>query len=301
MKKAAKAARTGVMSIAWLLGATLAVCSYGDEIVMRSGNRVSGKIIRNDGRVVVVDIGKGRMELPRASVVEINYDSAQKDGVPSGERHTIPTSRDAVASLRAMSWSAPVFQIPATVIDTGILKGVPYVSFRVAQAYEMNVYGNPDNPAGIEIGIYIDKDATPQGKLRCMEFIRTALPFLADEPALKGGSFDATAARVGNFTVEITPATASDAYGGWWVSVYDEQLLDLSRAPEKEITRISTPVAKLPVQTENAENHWTQSDLKQSRRYTTPSSSSSYSSGRVYVKGYYRKDGTYVRPHTRRR
>ena len=32
---------------------------------------------------------------------------------------------------------------------------------------------------------------------------------------------------------------------------------------------------------------------------TTPSSSSSSSGGTVHVKGYYRKNGTYVRPHTR--
>jgi hypothetical protein len=34
--------------------------------------------------------------------------------------------------------------------------------------------------------------------------------------------------------------------------------------------------------------------------YSSSSYKSNYSGGTVHVKGYYRKDGTYVRPHTRR-
>lgn len=38
-----------------------------------------------------------------------------------------------------------------------------------------------------------------------------------------------------------------------------------------------------------------------SRDYSTPRYTGTYSGGVTHVKGYYRKDGTYVRPHTRRK
>ena len=127
-------------------------------------------------------------------------------------------------------------------------------------------------------------------------------------------------------SIEITPETAEDAYGGWWVSVYDEEKLGKARATPKEIEDISvereavverTPPRQPPAQPERPAQArtasarpamakdradladdlwrgWAQSDMRESRQ---PKSSAG---GRVYVRGYYRKNGTYVRAHTRR-
>src|SRR5207249_3122550 len=61
-------------------------------------------------------------------------------------------------------------QIPATVIDKGILKNVPYLSHRSGD-YEFNVYGDPEAPSGIEIGIYNQLLADPSAKERCVNLM----------------------------------------------------------------------------------------------------------------------------------
>ena len=39
-------------------------------------------------------------------------------------------------------------------IDVADFRNVPYKSFRVNEDVELNIYGDPENPAGVELGIY---------------------------------------------------------------------------------------------------------------------------------------------------
>lgn len=125
--------------------------------------------------------------------------------------------------------------------------------------------------------------------------------------------------KAGRLTFEVTPPTAEDSYGGWWVSVYDEAELDSSRASPTELEDITVAkkdvaaseagpaaggspnplVGAAPGQTPTGgasptpgPGAWTADDLKAAR----PGGGSG---DRVYVHGYTRKDGTYVHPHTR--
>ncbi len=51
------------------------------------------------------------------------------------------------------SYLTNLVQIPSTVIDNGVFRNVPYKSYRAGD-YEMNVYGDPVQPAGVEVGVY---------------------------------------------------------------------------------------------------------------------------------------------------
>lgn len=254
-------------------------------------------------------------------------------------RFDLPSISQILATGRVFPWSAPVTQIPATVIDNGVMKNVPYMSFRAADAYEINIYGDPLRPAGIEMGVYVDRSSKIESKQHCLTFIFALLPELAAEEATRGRKFSGDVVRIKNLTYEITPPEAPDAYGAWWISVYDEALLDRSRASDVEIESVSTPVSVARAAASSDSEAWSASDLGSSRRLASPSasansqvssesariappsstsvrppsapvsssrpssyeSSSSYSGSRVYVKSYVRKDGTYVSSHSRRR
>jgi hypothetical protein len=202
------------------------------------------------------------------------------------------------------------------VIDKGVMRSVPYTSYRCGSGgdYEVNVYGDPDAPAGVEIGIYgaLTKDSS--AKQHCVEFISSVLPDKTDVALLKAARLDEDKIERGGMTIEITPPTAEDAYGGWWVSVYYEQRLDQARASDSELKAITiardepsrsavrTPAAKpSSATTHEPDLDWGRDDLKRARKPSVSAGAATPSGGRVYVRGYYRKDGTYVQGHTRSR
>jgi hypothetical protein len=312
-----------------------------------------------------------------------------------------PSCSVIVDRLRNEYWITRVKQIPATVIDKGIMRDVPYLSYKSGD-YELNVYGDPQNPAAVELGVYGGSLTNEVAKRWCIGFIGGLLrsQSQAQRDAWEHLHYDKDIFTNGEITFEITPPTDEDAYGGWWVSAYSVKALDCARATPKEIADI-TVIKNVSVLQTNTSG-WSESDMKLARPTKTanddgmsitiagvkyknarimkrnpaevtvyhstgvatipieelsvsmqvelgydpsaaavfrddraktqavqqavevarqqaqqtaqsqssgadssslpiPSGSQSYDQGRVYVSGYYRKNGTYVHSYTRRR
>jgi hypothetical protein len=166
--------------------------------------------------------------------------------------------------------------------------------------------------------------SSDEAKKNCIDLMSSVLADKVDGAIVLVMSRTQDLVIRGEITFEITPATSPDAYGGWWISAYSEKSLDSARASEKELEEIAvkraaaeappapraaprqpaaprvdlTPAPPSFAAEDNYFGTWSTSDLSYAR---AASSNSSSGSGRVYVRGYYRKDGTYVRPHTRSR
>ena len=184
------------------------------------------------------------------------------------------------------------------------MRNVPYKSFRAGTAYEINVYGDPQSPSGFEIGVRGALLSDDKAKASCVEFICSLLSDSTDIATVKALKLEKDLVTRKELTFEITPPTAEDAYGGWWVSVYSEPSLNSVRATTAELNSITVPKAAVAqsartsgaVLDSDSLDRWNSDDL----RYSRPSANSpSMSSGSVYVRGYTRMDGTYVAPHTR--
>ena len=150
----------------------------------------------------------------------------------------LPTRAKVRAAATNTFWGKSLSQIPSTVIDKGVLRNIPYLSYRAGD-YELNVYGDPAAPAGVEIGIHKDTLRSPTAKKAVVDFL-SGLVDPADRALLASLKMDVDKKVRDGLTFEITPPTAEDAYGGWWVSVYDEKALDRSRASEDEMAKITT-------------------------------------------------------------
>ena len=89
----------------------------------------------------------------------------------------LPSWRVIANDLRTHDAIKSLVEIPATVIDVGDFKNVPYKSFRVNNEVELNIYGDPENPAGVELGIYGPRsDKQSCGRLFCAATWRDFLP-----------------------------------------------------------------------------------------------------------------------------
>lgn len=180
---------------------------------------------------------------------------------------------------------AGLHAIPATVIDTGVFKDVPYQSYSNGNV-EVNAYGDPGDLVGLEAGTRSEDPAVQQclvqfiaahtlvesDRQRVMRM--TAAPMLDPQPGL---------------TVEVTPRTAPDAYDVWWVSL---------ERPEEIAAHRATPdqAAQMTV----TQNEWQPPPTTYYRRparvyvryppYRPPAPAV-----RVYVPTFRRRAGIYLR------
>lgn len=311
----------------------------GDTLRLTSGRDVDCVVLEETPEHFTVRRGYGVMDIPKGMVVKATRTPvvvAKPSGpataptasaVTNGSAHRFPSWSNVVDAVTRQPWGKGLRQIPATYIDNGVEKDVPYQSFAVGD-YEINIYGDPDDPACIEIGVYRALLTNEQAKAGCVELIAGLLPNATDAAIARVMSRQKDLVTRDSFTVEITPPDAPDAYGGWWISIYDETKLDAARATPAEIEsltlatpatapptpvpsppRPSAPTAKAPpppappavaaITGDDSDSDWTPADMQ--RRRVRASASTGTVGGRVYVRGYYRKNGTYVTPHSRRK
>jgi hypothetical protein len=171
-------------------------------------------------------------------------------------------------------------QVPSEVIDTGIFRYVPYLTYETSRG-ELNIYGDPQHPAGVEIGIYASKASTKQ-ELRTL--MAGLLQQAADRELVHELSLDEDKLERAGLTFEVTPPTAEDGFGGWWISIYDAAAIERARASDAELKTIAEkapePKDEPPAKTK-----------KPARKNKEEGPSD-----RVYIPDYSREDGAYVRP-----
>jgi hypothetical protein len=209
-----------------------------------------------------------------------------------GKTPRVLSSELILAKLKETTWGTNATPIPATVIDKGVMRHVPYQSFQCGGDREINIYGDPDFPCGVEVGLYRGLLNRDEAKRECISLAAAALGSQLDGDEVRKMPLTEGTQEVLGLTIEVTPSTAPDSYGGWWISVYDKQLLDLARLKPAELATITEPRPSPSTPVAAPLTSWAPSDYSRAR----PSSGG----GSVYVKGYTRKDGTYVSGHTRR-
>lgn len=298
--------------LAALIGSSLTSGAPADTVHLKSGGSLDCTVVQESKDAVTVVYGSGLLAVQRSMIERVEREAPAP---PAAAPARMPTWRHVVVTGAAQEWATELRQIPATVITVGVLRHVPYKSHRCGKHYEINVYGDPDAPSGFEAGVTGALANDTEARERCLALVASLLPNGQDAETVR--SLNRTVDRVEreDLVFEVTPPDAPDAYGGWWVSVYSKALLDRERASEQELARITAPLRtpshpeRPASQPEAAQDEfekrlealesWSREEMRQAR--PAPTESTSSGGGSVYVRGYYRKDGTYVRAHTRSR
>jgi hypothetical protein len=287
------------------LSLTLVICltvfslsqsAIADILILQYGDIVIGKIVQTNGDGVDIQQASGTVHWPGSMVKELKY---EKD---ESTTNRVPSWVKIISQLASKEWAHDIKQIPATVIDNGVLKDVPYISFRCnTGGYEINIYGDLDNPSCVEIGAIGYNVNNSQAKSNCVDFIASILTAQLDKrivQTLKWSPKDIT--NYLGITFEVTLPSEPDAYGGWWISVYSEDSLSNARASGAELLSITQPKIRqraTPTYTTPA-YQWSDNDIS---TYSRPNLNKSPSEGAVWVNGYTRSNGKYVQGYYRNR
>jgi hypothetical protein len=105
----------------------------------------------------------------------------------------------------------------------------------------MNVYGNPDNPAAIEFGVYGKFSSNDKLRRTLRSFLAGFLSSRKEVAAIYSIPFTGGEKTAGDFRIRITPPTAPDAYKGWWICLYNPKTLVAARVGDAEYAKATMP------------------------------------------------------------
>ena len=213
-----------------------------DTVILNDGTKLHGLIVRNDVQTVTLQERMKEVDIPKSSIRRID-DQGQHGVSFTGMvgPGKLPPWRMIVQDLRSDDDIQSFRQIPATTIDSGYLKNIPYLSFRINRRTEMNVYGNPEDPVCIEFGVYERGEKITQFKKIIRAYLAGILSSRAQIHALYGLKESGDEKTVGGLTFKVLPPSAPDAYGGWWLSVYEPKRLEGSRVSDAQYKKETLP------------------------------------------------------------
>lgn len=236
-----------IILILLFLNACLGI-SYGldrlspDYVIMKDGTRYEGLIIRSNAKEIVLQEFLGERTINKASVQRIN--NADKSMVYFADLvdpDKAPPWRMMVQDLRCNDNIKSFFQIPATRINEGYLKNVPYLSFQVNKHGEMNVYGNPKDPACVELGSYARGERLEKFQELARDFFAGYISSRSALDTFYSLNLKGDEKRVGKFIFKIKPPSESDSFGAWWISIYDPVRLAKARLSDAEYQKLTLP------------------------------------------------------------
>ncbi len=233
---------SGVLCASALLAA---VPIEPDALLLKDGSEVTGLIVKNSRDEVVLQTAGGEKAYPKSGILRIRDEP--DDAMIFTEQTRpgrLPPWRVIANDLRSNDAVESLVQIPATTVDVGVFRNVPYLSFRANRWVEINVYGSPDDPAGLEIGAYgpAARNHRLRGILRA--YMAGFLGSREEVGALYDldlNDRDGGRKKVGRLTIEITPPEGQDAYGAWWISLYDEDRLAKLRVDDAAYAKLTIP------------------------------------------------------------
>ncbi len=210
-----------------------------DSILLTNGTRLYGLIVKNNAKAVTLQERMSEMVIPKSSICRIEDQGSA--GTYFAKPGKLPPWKMIVQDLRTDDSILSFQQIPATSITNGYLRNIPYLSYRINGRTEMNVYGNRNDPVCIEFGVYERGQKITQFKKIIRTYLAGIVYSRAEIKALysldeKGGE-----KRVGNLCFKVLPPSAPDAYGGWWMSVYEPKLLEQARVSDKAYQKVTLP------------------------------------------------------------
>ncbi|MDD5199332.1 MAG: hypothetical protein PHC88_05965 [Terrimicrobiaceae bacterium] len=262
-----------------------------DSLVLKDGRTVRGLILKNTRDAVLLQEAMGETSYPKTEIVRIR-DEADTGMMFTGvnRKGDLPAWRVIANDLRTHDSIKSLVEIPATAIDVGDFKNVPYLSFRANRDVELDIYGDPENPAGFEIGIYGSKSGNSRLRHDIRAFLAGFLASREEVAALYSLGLEKGIKTVGDLTIEVTPSNAPDAYGAWWISLYNRKTLAKVRLSDAAYAKLTRPMQEVVDKHGRViANGWTHKEMEMSEKIHDVGASA-----KVLLRGFYRdKNGDF--------
>ena len=211
-----------------------------DVIVLKDGSTVQGLILENTVSSVLLLVDQEERRIDKKDIARIrDEDRKMTEHTLSQKPGTLPSWRVIANDLRTQDNIRSLFQIPAVRIELDEFRRIPYKSFIVNDEMELNIYGNPDRPVAVEIGIFGSRRDSLRAREQVRAYLAGFLSSRAEIAALYAVDLESGEARAGRMAIEVTPPEAPEAQGTWWMSLYLPDQLEKSRVSQAAYDKLT--------------------------------------------------------------
>lgn len=215
---------------------------FPDSLVLKDGRVIHGIILHNNLDAILIQEKSGEATYPKSEIVRIQDDP---DGftyfTEINRRGELPSWRVIVNDLRTHDQIKRLEEIPAIRITNGRFKNIPYKSFRVNNNIELNIYGDLERPAGLEMGIFGIRSGNEKLRKTLRAYLGGFLSTREEISALYALNFKGDTRQADGLVFETTPKDAPDAQGAWWISLSNPKKLARVRVSDAEYAKITAP------------------------------------------------------------
>jgi hypothetical protein len=267
--------------------ATLEGFADRDSVLLKDGSLHRGLIVQNTAKEVFLQGRYSIQVFPKAEIVRIHNEAdIGLEFTKANSPGDLPAWRVMVNDLRNNDAVKSLEQIPATAIDNGTYKNIPYLSFRINGLIEMNIYGDPDDPGAVEFGAYGQQASDDKTRRVLRSFLAGFLSSRKEVGAIYSLPFTGGKKCVGDICFLIIPPTAPDAYGGWWISLFNPKKLEAARLSDVEYAKLTRPFDRIVDKTGRVKRGtWSIQDLGQMFQIKSHNGQAP-----VLVRGFYRDE-----------
>lgn len=263
---------------------------FPDSLVLKDGTTVNGIILKNSWNSILLQEQTEEKTYPKSEIVRI------RDEADTGmyftevnRRGELPPWRVIANDLRTNDAVKELVEIPATRITWGRFKNIPYKSFRVNNNIELNIYGDPENPAAIEFGIFGLRSGVDKLRKILRAYLAGFLSSHEEIAALYALDFKGSTREVDGLVFEITPKNAPDAQGAWWISLSNGKKLARAQVNDAEYALVTRPEEEVV----DKYGRLLSKTLKDTQRSMTDTIKALSTSSGETIRGFYRnKDGS---------
>ncbi len=213
---------------------------WADTIHLKNGGTLEGIILKqNEDGVLVL------LKYARVTVNSFDIASIERPAVDAGPGQRIADWQACFRALAGRPWGGDLRLLPSPVMDSGDLKNVPYV-VHASDNYEFVLYGDPDKPARVEIGLSGSLLGNDQARKECIDLAASFLRDADDVAALRSLAAKGEKKERAGLILEIDQEPDWRGKESWWVSLTDPRAVEDARVPDHQVASLTTSEAAPP-------------------------------------------------------
>jgi len=197
-----------------------------DRVIFKNGQEVEGFIVRRDAETITLRRAGEEKTFSRTMIRRID-DTATAGAYFASTSQKLPPWKAIVNDLRTNEDIHILRMISSGREADGPFAGSPYVAFEINNSINLRIYGDPQNPAGLEIGLRGAKAGSHAERIALRSFFAGFLTQRSQIAALYALEMNGGEKSAANLHLAFGTQSEDLARPRWWLAAWDPSAMQI--------------------------------------------------------------------------